>query len=124
MIRHIFYFFSVCILLWACSKKTLPSSTAASSNSAVSASAAYESDPAAVKKETAEETVPSKTSALTASGKNIYVAKCGRCHGLKNTTDFTRQQWVPIMDRMAEKAKLSDTEKADVLMYVQANAKK
>jgi mono/diheme cytochrome c family protein len=57
-------------------------------------------------------------------GQSTYNAKCGKCHGLKVTTDFTADRWVSIMQVMASKAHLDDTEKENVLAYVKANAKK
>jgi mono/diheme cytochrome c family protein len=77
----------------------------------------------------AHKTVPTQTATTTTSagdavaGKQIYIANCGRCHGLKNTSDYTSDEWVPLVDKMAHKAKLSDSDKANVLAYVQANAK-
>lgn len=59
-----------------------------------------------------------------AHGQATYTTKCGRCHGLKTTTDYTAERWVGIMQSMAPKARLDETEKANVLAYVQANAKK
>jgi mono/diheme cytochrome c family protein len=58
-----------------------------------------------------------------AAGKDTYVAKCQRCHELKNPGDFNTRQWVKLVDEMAPKAHLDDAEKANVLAYVQANAK-
>lgn len=57
-------------------------------------------------------------------GQAIYNAKCGRCHGLKVTTDYTADRWISIMQVMATKANLNDTEKENVLAYVKANSKK
>ena len=57
-------------------------------------------------------------------GQSTYNAKCGSCHGLKVTTDYTSDRWVSIMQVMAPKANLTDAEKENVLVYVRANAKK
>jgi mono/diheme cytochrome c family protein len=57
-------------------------------------------------------------------GQSTYNAKCGRCHGLKATTDYTVNRWVTVMQVMAVKANLNDEEKENVLAYVKANAKK
>ena len=53
----------------------------------------------------------------------IYEAKCGHCHELKNTKQYTKKSWVPIMDDMAYKANLTNTEKIVCLNYVQCFAK-
>ena len=58
------------------------------------------------------------------AGMSTFNAKCGRCHGLKVTTNYTEIRWLEIMQVMAMKANLSETEKANVLAYVRANAKK
>jgi hypothetical protein len=57
-------------------------------------------------------------------GQSTFNAKCGRCHGLKATTDYTVNRWVTVMQVMAVKANLNDEEKENVLAYVKANAKK
>jgi mono/diheme cytochrome c family protein len=57
-------------------------------------------------------------------GQATYNAKCGKCHGLKVTTDYTSDRWITVMQVMAPKARLSDVEKENVLAYVKANAKK
>lgn len=67
--------------------------------------------------------VDPKLSLESIAGNKTYDAKCGRCHGLKKVDDFTAQEWVPIVDRMAPKSRLDSTEKANVLKYVQAHAK-
>jgi mono/diheme cytochrome c family protein len=71
-------------------------------------------------------TTPPAATASTgdvAAGKDTYVAKCQRCHELKNPGDFSSSRWVRIVDDMAPKAHLDDAEKANVLAYVQAHAK-
>ena len=57
------------------------------------------------------------------AGKEIYTTRCARCHGAKKVDDYTVQQWIPIMDRMAPKAKLTDIEKSNVTAYVNFYAK-
>jgi cytochrome c5 len=117
MQKYSFLLLTAFTLMTSCSQKTVPAATSAGKVNAVSETA----------EGSATATAPagsSKMDSFTAAGKNIYISKCGRCHALKAITDYSKQQWIPIMDRMAEKAKLSDTEKTEVLVYVQANAKK
>jgi cytochrome c5 len=57
------------------------------------------------------------------AGKQTFTTKCARCHGLKEPANFTAQEWVPIMDRMAIKANLDAAEKTNVLAYVSFHAK-
>lgn len=58
------------------------------------------------------------------AGEKIYVAKCGNCHDLVKPESRTADKWPGIIDWMAPKAKLTDTEKSNVLAYVKARAKK
>ncbi len=93
--------FALLIVLAACSKKTVPTSTQAS----------------------ATDKPASTTPDLAVSGKQIFEAKCGRCHSLRSPSEFTSQEWRPIMNRMADKAKLTTDEKTQVLTYVMQEAK-
>lgn len=68
-------------------------------------------------------TTPKTESAEVVTGKGIYTTKCTRCHEAKPLADWTAQQWVPIINRMAPKARLDDTEKANVTAYVNFYAK-
>lgn len=92
------------LFLAACSKKITPA--AAGSQSAPSA------------------TVSVDANAKPASGQGIFESKCGRCHELPSPSAYSVKRWEPIMDHMAPKAFLTETEKNLVLDYVQANAKK
>ena len=56
-------------------------------------------------------------------GEKTFTVKCGRCHSLKAPASFTSNQWGPIMNDMAVKAKLTADEKANVLAYVINNAR-
>lgn len=136
--KKIFSIIALTILVWGCAKKITP--TASSTASGNSGSTATSPAPAA-KTTTPVSTVPvsptstgSKTEAIPtdpakplapeAMGQTTYNNKCGRCHGLKVTTDYTADRWVSIMQVMAPKAQLTDAEKENVLAYVKTNAKK
>jgi len=54
----------------------------------------------------------------------LYNLRCGGCHGLPTPSDFTVEDWKPIMAAMAPRAKLTAEETNWVLAYVNANAKK
>lgn len=133
------------VFVWGCSHKMAPA--AGGSGSAGSAAGAPAAVPASVKSEGTAPATPaaaaapvaklpdektgSKTPATPAGtaspavmGQTTYNAKCGRCHGLKVTTDYTADRWASIIQVMAPKAQLNDTEKENVLAYVRANAKK
>ena len=79
-----------------------------------SKNAATKTEPAVVE---AVEEVKELTPEL-AQGKAIYDTKCGRCHKLPTTSDFTAEEWQPIMLRMQKKAKITDEERELVYNYV------
>jgi mono/diheme cytochrome c family protein len=130
--------FVLMVLVWGCAKKITPSNSGsqASNNPAIPAAGntSKVTVPAAEIAASAENTGssekemdPKENTAETeaiAAGQTIYKAKCGTCHALKVTTDFTADRWVGIMAVMAPNARLSDTEKENVHAYVKANAKK
>jgi hypothetical protein len=72
---------------------------------------------------TATMVIPKPNSPEAIAGKEIFTAKCGKCHDLKNPSDYTPKEWIKLVDKMAPKANLDDTEKKNVLAYVQSNAK-
>ncbi|MBS1510860.1 MAG: hypothetical protein JST86_08475 [Bacteroidetes bacterium] len=124
------------VFIWSCTHKAAP--TAATNAPAGNSGAAINNGAAKAAEVTppANATTPS-TPAGTRSpadanvtkspemmGQSTYNAKCGKCHGLKVTTDYTAERWVSIMQVMATKAHLDDTEKENVLAYVKANSKK
>lgn len=108
--------FSALVLLSvaaACSHKSIPiSNTPATSATKPDSKVALEGTTAA------------STTAMIEQGHTVYTTKCGKCHGLKNTADYTADAWEPIVHRMAPKAKLSEVETDQVMAYVKANAKK
>lgn len=57
------------------------------------------------------------------TAKTLFDARCGKCHDLPATTDHTAEEWKPIMESMAPKAKLTAEEGNWVLAYVSKNAK-
>ena len=109
--KYLASFSIILLIVLSCTKKVIPSASVpvveAKSSPVVTA-------------------VPSTPSILesTAAGMTIYQAKCGRCHDLPVPSSYSLKKWDHIMDEMAPKAKLNDEQKANVLMYVQANAKK
>ena len=124
--------FVLMILVWGCAKKIASTNTASTSSN----TQAMPAEPNAVKgKEvtmttgTLAENVAPKAdvpgdAAAIAAGQSTYNSKCGRCHALKTTGNFTAERWTGILDAMAPKANLTDTEKENVYAYVKANAKK
>jgi nitrate/TMAO reductase-like tetraheme cytochrome c subunit len=107
--------FSV-VLLWSCAKKTTPAKAETTSTPTRSLTETTPATSAPGSRSVANEEV-------IAAGKIVYDAKCGKCHALHATNEFTADRWVRIMDAMAIKAKLTDNDKANALAYVQAGAK-
>jgi mono/diheme cytochrome c family protein len=147
--KKIFTIITLSVLVWGCAKKIAAPAgsgigSGGSSNGAISVTppvpAGTPSDKSAAAtpgtKEIPAGTVPATPAGSRSlpvdpakaspeiQGQSTYNAKCGRCHGLKVTTDYTSDRWVSIMQVMASKANLTDVEKENVLTYVRANAKK
>ena len=53
-------------------------------------------------------------------GHAIYTGACTNCHGAKNIYNLAEEEWQGIMDEMAPKAKLTDSQKDAVYKYVLA----
>jgi mono/diheme cytochrome c family protein len=143
--KKTFSIIALTILVWGCAKKITPSASAstASSNTGTTTAvpitlpvppaaktdvttAATTSNPAAntAAKTGAIPADPAKDKSPEVMGQTTYNTKCGRCHGLKITADYTAKRWISIMQVMATKAQLNDVEKENVLAYVKTNAKK
>jgi mono/diheme cytochrome c family protein len=141
------------VLVWGCAKKmtpaktesptsnsgslsnnTVPLSTAInpgkSTGSAVtSTTVTTTANPATTESTTTagSRTAPTTTSpeaAAVMAGMQTFNAKCGRCHGLKVTTNYTAERWASILAVMAPKANLTEEEKNNVYAYVKENSKK
>jgi len=56
-------------------------------------------------------------------GRELYVNKCASCHNLHLPSQFTKQQWDPIMNRMQKKAKLTDSQREMISRYLETNCK-
>jgi len=104
----------VSLIVFACSHKTATTVT-----NTEEVKTAVSTETAAVEK-TESATV---TNEQFSAGKAIYIAKCGKCHKLKEPSRGNMAQWTKWIDRMAPKAKLTEDEKAQVTAYVSVNAK-
>src|SRR4051812_16945922 len=62
--------------------------------------------------------------ALVEAGKSVYATKCTKCHAAKIVENYTAERWTDILKSMIPKAKLDDTEAAQVTAFVNAGAKK
>lgn len=52
------------------------------------------------------------------AGQRSYENNCAKCHGLFKPTDFTKDQWAPILVSMQKKAHLSDAEMIPITNYI------
>ncbi len=53
-------------------------------------------------------------------GRAIFITDCGRCHALTPPASLATDAWERILPRMADKARLSKEQAADVRAYVLA----
>jgi mono/diheme cytochrome c family protein len=54
------------------------------------------------------------------AGRHIYTGRCATCHSIDPVAKHSADRWRVIVDTMADKAKLSASEKSAVLAYVLA----
>ena len=72
----------------------------------------------------AQERVPGITMERLKHGNKIYIRNCSACHSLHSPTQFTAQQWQPILIKMFVKAKIKDsTTKTLITDYIVAKSK-
>jgi cytochrome c5 len=61
---------------------------------------------------------PDATMETLKQGHTLYYSTCTNCHAAKDIHSRDEEKWPGIIDRMAKKAGISDTEKDAVLKYV------
>ena len=57
------------------------------------------------------------------AGKQLFEAKCGKCHDLYAPQTRGKESWTQVMRSMSQKARLSEPEYALVCAYLVKNAK-
>lgn len=141
--KKTFSILATVILVWGCAKKVTPTQSetpATNTGSVIGQTKPVETDPGKATTSTTtqapvENTGTTGTKVAPTStnnpetnaaiaGQATYNAKCGKCHGLKVTTDYTADRWASILAVMAPRARLTDAEKDNVYAYVKANSKK
>lgn len=61
---------------------------------------------------------PDVTAKTLSDGKDLYYnGACINCHSPKKISRFSEEEWPSIVDNMARKAQISDTQKDAVLKY-------
>lgn len=58
-----------------------------------------------------------------AEGKVLYESNCAKCHKLYATTDFSKEEWRPIVTEMQKKARLSDEQGNSIYNYIISGVK-
>jgi cytochrome c5 len=72
----------------------------------------------------AKEKVTGMTMDQLKQGSRMYIRKCSGCHALHKPSQFTAQQWHPILMKMFERSKVKDsTTKALITNYLVAKSK-
>ena len=96
-------FFIVSALIIACHKKAVPTFTTRSID--------------------ITQTVNNTTPDIDA-GKNIFTARCNRCHDLPDPAKYNAQRWDGILSVMTFRARLTKDEINNVTAYIKANCSK
>lgn len=112
--RTLLFLFAFVVLAYSCSKRTAP---AKSEPSVVVTPPPPPPPPDTL-------AVAATPPPAVGAGKELFLAKCGRCHALKQPENYTAERWTGIMEKMAPKARLTDDEKKNVVAYVHYYAKK
>lgn len=55
-----------------------------------------------------------------AQGKLLFESKCGNCHDLPVPKKYSKEKWIPIMESMYKKAKMTVADRDLVYNYVTA----
>ena len=72
----------------------------------------------------AREKVPGITMEQLKHGNRLYIRNCSSCHALHKPSQYTAQQWHPILVKMFERSKIRDTTTKDLIAnYLVAKSK-
>lgn len=55
-------------------------------------------------------------------GKSLYESNCAKCHKLYDATDFSKEEWKPIVGKMQKKAHLTDEQGTMIYNYLASKA--
>jgi cytochrome c5 len=146
--KKIIIAFVAIIFIYSCSQKTTSATTSTAKPAkpteavvkTVEATTATDVPVAVLKEKVADAVKPVEVAPLSATGAvsvadtkepgqvveggEIYRAKCGKCHELKEPQIYNAAKWVKVVEWMAPRAKLDAAEKDNVTAYVSFHAKK
>ncbi|MCL6524571.1 MAG: hypothetical protein K6T34_07895 [Thermoflavifilum sp.] len=74
--------------------------------------------PSAVNVEKAKRLNPAITENQLKVARSLYISHCSSCHNLHLPHEYTRDQWIDILNKMQPKAKITDQQKALLLIYL------
>ncbi len=52
------------------------------------------------------------------AGRELYMNRCGSCHNLYLPTQYSKQEWTQILDKMQKPAKIDTTQKELIKKYI------
>jgi mono/diheme cytochrome c family protein len=58
------------------------------------------------------------------TGRELYLKNCGSCHNLYLPTQYIKQDWLQIMDKMQKPAKIDNSQKVLIIKYLETSCKK
>jgi cytochrome c5 len=91
---------------------------ACKSKKSASSSPAVSTVPGETNLTAAKTKYPDATMDVLKQGHTLYYGTCTNCHAAKDIASRDEGKWPGIIDRMAKKAGINDTEKDAVLKYV------
>ena len=60
------------------------------------------------------------TEASLQNGRRVFSTRCTSCHGAEPIGKYSSEEWKGIINKMEKRAKLTSSQKADVLAFVLA----
>lgn len=99
----IFFLFA----LFACQRKAIPSIT-------------ERKDSISPKPVLVKETIV----ADIAAGRQVFMARCGRCHGVPDPLQYTTRQWETILASMIPRSRINKEQALHLTAFVNTNAVK
>lgn len=60
----------------------------------------------------------------TAAGRQIFMARCGRCHGVPDPLQYTTRQWETILASMIPRSRINKEQALHLTAFVNTNADK